>query len=236
MVNPTRLFEHVQYFHMIRMQATHSIIPALAACALLSLSAALSAESPPTVVFFGDSLTAGYGLDPNDGYPAIIQQKINANDWPFEVVASAVSGETSAGGLRRINWQLQRPVDVFVLALGANDGLRGLPPEQLENNLQGILDRVRQAYPKADLIVAGMHMPPNMGAEYRLEFDRVYPRLAKLNNAGLIPFLLDGVAGDPLLNLADAIHPNADGQKIVAANVWQILAPVLENRLNNPPQ
>ncbi len=181
-----------------------------------------------SILFFGDSLTAGYGIDPSQAFPALIQEKINAQGWKFRAINAGLSGETTAGGLRRIDWVLQRPIDVLVLELGANDGLRGLPTEEAKRNLQAILDKVRQKYPQAKLVIAGMQVPTNMGKDYLLRFREIFPELAKVNNAALIPFLLDRVAGIPELNLPDGIHPTPEGHKLVAENVWLVLAPVLQ--------
>lgn len=186
-------------------------------------------DEAKTIIFFGDSLTAGYGLDPLQAFPALIQEKINARGWQFRAVNAGLSGETTAGGLRRVDWVLQRPIDVFVLALGANDGLRGLPVEEAKKNLQAIMERVRGKYPQVKLVLAGMQMPSNLGKDYTTRFRDIFPELARANNAALIPFLLQGVAGKPELNLPDGIHPSAAGQEIVAENVWTVLEPVLRS-------
>ncbi len=182
-----------------------------------------------TVVFFGDSLTAGYGLE-NPGansYPALIQMKIDAKELPWRVVNAGLSGETTAGGLRRVDWILRQPVDIFVLALGANDGLRGIPPAVSRQNLEQILSRVRARYPSAVLVLAGMQMPPQMGPEFAGAFGRMFPEVAEKFQARLIPFLLAEVGGLPELNQGDGIHPNPAGHTIVAENVWKILLPLL---------
>jgi acyl-CoA thioesterase-1 len=181
------------------------------------------------VVFFGDSLTAGYGLDPAQAYPAIIQDKISARGWDFRVVNAGVSGETTAGGLRRVDWVLQRPLDVFVLELGANDGLRGLPLEEATRNLQAIIDRVKGKYPGAKIVLAGMQIPPNLGRDYATRFRDLFPALARRNGIPLIPFLLEGVGGESGLNLPDGIHPTPEGHRAVAENVWKVLEPVLQS-------
>jgi len=186
-----------------------------------------AATPKKAILFLGNSLTAGYGLDPELAYPALIQQKIDSLKWNFESINAGLSGETSSGGLRRINWLLKREIDVLVLALGANDGLRGIPTDLTRKNLQEIIDRTRAKYPRVKVIIAGMEVPPNMGPEYAREFRAIFPDLAKKNNAALIPFLLEGVGGIPSLNQADGIHPTADGQKIVAENVWEVLKPIL---------
>jgi acyl-CoA thioesterase-1 len=178
------------------------------------------------VVVLGDSLAAGYGLDPTHAFPALLQKKIDEAGWKFHVVNAGVSGDTSAGGLRRIDWLLKRRVDVLVIELGGNDGLRGLSATALKSNLKAIIDRTREKYPAAQILIAGMKMPPNYGP-YAAEFDRVYPEVAKEYKVPLIPFLLEGVGGNPELNLPDRIHPTAEGQKILAENVWKVLKPVL---------
>jgi len=182
---------------------------------------------PKVILFFGDSLTAGYGLTPEEAFPALIEKKCIQNGTPCKAINAGLSGETSAGGLSRIDWILRQPIDVFVLELGANDGLRGLPLDQTEKNLQAIIDRVKAKYPRVKIVIAGMMVPPNMGPEYTMSFRKIYPELARKNNATLIPFLLEDVAGFEKLNLGDGIHPNQDGHKIVAKNVYKILSPLL---------
>ena len=183
-----------------------------------------------TILFFGNSLTAGYGLDPEQAFPALIQKKIDSLGWHYRVVNAGLSGETSAGGLRRIDWLLRQRVDVLVLELGGNDALRGLPLSATRQNLQGIIDKTRKRYPKVKIVIAGMQMAPNYGREYVSGFRALYPELAEKNGAALIPFLLEGVAGEPELNLPDRMHPNAAGHKIVAQNVWKVLAPLLHSK------
>ncbi len=184
---------------------------------------------PRTIVFFGDSLTAGYGLDNpgTDAYPALIQKNIDAKNLPWRVVNAGLSGETSSGGLRRVDWILRQPVDVFVLALGANDGLRGISPELTRRNLQQIIDRVRSKYPEAKIVVAGMQMPPAFGDDYVRAFQAMFPAVARENDAALVPFLLEGVGGQPKLNLDDQIHPNPAGHRVVASTVWNVLRTLL---------
>lgn len=185
------------------------------------------AFQPDTILFLGDSLTAGLGLDPQQAFPALIQERIDEAGLPFRVVNAGSSGETSAGGLRRVDWYLRGPARVLVLELGANDGLRGTPVESTYANLQAIIDKARQARPDIEIVVAGMMVPPNLGASYSNEFRQMFSTLAASNATELIPFLLDGVGGRPEFNLADGIHPNAAGHRIVAANVWTVLEPVL---------
>ncbi len=185
------------------------------------------APGPKRVLFLGDSLSAGYGLDPADSFPALIQQKIREKGWDFEVINTGLSGETTAGGLRRIDWMLRRKIDVLVLELGANDGLRGISLAVTKRNLQGIVNKAKARYPGIRVVIAGMMVPPNLGPDYTAEFQAIFPRLAEDNKATLIPFLLEGVAGRPELNLADGIHPTARGHEVVADTVWKHLEDVL---------
>jgi acyl-CoA thioesterase-1 len=176
------------------------------------------------ILFFGDSLTAGYGLDdPSNAFPGVIQRKIDSLKLPYAVINAGVSGETTAGGLARIDWVLKQKVDVFVLELGANDGLRGIPVAETTNNLQSIIDRVKAKYPDAKIVLTGMQVPPSMGYDYITSFKNLFPALAGKNKIALVPFLLAGVGGNPKLNQADGIHPTAEGAKIVANNVWKVL-------------
>lgn len=185
--------------------------------------------SSKTIMFFGDSITAGYGLDDtNDAFPGIIQKKLDSLDLNYQVVNSGVSGETSAGGTSRIDWILNQDIDVFVLELGANDGLRGLPITETKANLQAIIDAVRAKNPEIKIVLAGMQMPPNMGAEYTTQFKAIFSDLASENNIAFIPFILENVGGVKHLNQADGIHPTAEGHKILAENVWEVLATVLD--------
>jgi acyl-CoA thioesterase I len=186
-----------------------------------------AAPTPRIILFLGDSITAGFGLNPAQAFPALIQQKIDARRWSFQVVNAGQSGDTSAGGLGRLDWLLKNRIDVLVLELGANDGLRGLPVETTRKNLQAIIERTKHKYPEAKVILAGMKVPPNIGGDYGRKFEAVFADLAKKNNAPLIPFILEGVGGVRELNLADGIHPTAKGQEMVAANVWKVLEPVL---------
>ena len=180
-----------------------------------------------TIVFYGNSLTAGYGLSPSQAFPALVQKKIDSLGLPYQVVNAGVSGETSSGGKTRIEWILREPVDIFILELGANDGLRGTPLSETKKNLQDIIDIVKTKYPDIKLVFAGMEIPPNMGQAYTTEFRNIYKDLAAKNNMTLIPFLLEGVGGEPDLNLEDGIHPNEEGHRIVAENVWTQLEKLL---------
>ncbi len=213
-----------------------AMIPLMVAAAVLlaagpGATAAAAPAAGRTIVFFGDSLTAGYGLDDPAGrsYPGLIAARLAADpalrDW--RVVNAGLSGETSAGGLRRIDWTLRTAVDVFVLALGANDGLRGIDPALTRRNLQQILDKVRAKFPRARLVVAGMQMPRELGLDYTREFQALFPALAEQNRATLIPFLLEGVAAQPALNQGDRIHPNPAGHAVIADTVWSVIRPLL---------
>ncbi|WP_316821847.1 arylesterase [Pedobacter gandavensis] len=184
-------------------------------------------NSNKTILCFGTSLTAGYGLDVKEAFPALIQEKIDAAGLPYTVINAGLSGETSAAGNSRIDWLLKQPVDLLILELGANDGLRGLPILETKKNLQEITDKVRKKYPEAKIVLAGMQIPPSMGAKYADEFKSLFPDLARKNDMKLVPFLLQGVGGVPKLNQEDGIHPTAEGQKILAENVWSVLKPIL---------
>lgn len=180
-----------------------------------------------SIVFFGNSLTAGYGVDPSEAYPALIQHKIDSLQLNYRVINAGVSGETSSGGEGRIDWILKQKVDVFVLELGGNDGLRGIPLSATRKNLQAILNKVRAKYPGVKMVLEGMQIPPNLGPAYAITFKNMYPELAATNKIALVPFLLQNVGGDPKLNQQDGIHPNEAGHQIVAQNVWQVLKTLL---------
>ncbi len=205
----------------------------LAACGGESSRPAPAPPSAPQaarerVVFLGTSLTAGYGLDASQAYPALIQQKIDSAGLPFEAVNAGVSGETSAGALRRLDWLLHEPTAVLVIETGANDGLRGQDLDSLAGNIQTIIDRANGLTPRPRIVLAGMRMLSNYGSSYVRQFEAVYPELARRNALPLVPFLLEGVAGVDSLNQADQIHPTAAGQRIIAETVWRTLQPVLE--------
>lgn len=187
-------------------------------------------DNPSRILIFGDSITAGHGIDEENAYPSYIQQKIDSLGWSFNVINGGLSGETSSGGLRRIDWMLREPVSVFILELGGNDGLRGIDPEVTKSNLQEIIDKVENQYPDAVIILAGMQVPPNLGSDYTEEFMQIYPDLAKENDVELIPFLLEGVGGNEELNQSDGIHPTAEGHKVVAQNAWEVLKPILQQQ------
>lgn len=188
----------------------------------------VAAEDDKVILFFGNSLTAAYGLDTEEGFPNLVQLKIDSLGLEYTVINSGLSGETTSGGRNRLDWVLNQEVDIFVLELGANDGLRGIPLTETRANLQAMIDMVREKNPNTKIVLAGMQIPPNMGTDYTTDFKNIYPELAEKNNVSLIPFLLEGVAGIPELNLEDGIHPTVEGQKIVATTVWQVLKPLLK--------
>ena len=197
---------------------------------LLFAGASTFAQETPakkTIVFLGDSLSAGTGVKPEEAFPAVIEQKIRERGLPFEVVNAGIGGDTTAGGLRRLDWLLQKNIDVLVLELGANDGLRGLPAANTKANLQAMIDKAKAKNPEVKIVIAGMRMPPNVGAQYEAEFQQVFSDVAKENAAALIPFLLEGVGGRRELNQPDQIHPNPEGHKIVADVVWKTLQPLV---------
>jgi acyl-CoA thioesterase-1 len=188
-----------------------------------------SENSTETILCFGDSITAGYGLeDSNDAFPAILQEKIDSLNLKYIVVNSGLSGETTAGGKSRIDWVLNQDIDIFLLELGANDGLRGVPLSETRSNLQSIIKTVKEKSPKTKIILAGMQLPPNMGQKYTTGFKQLFFELAKANNLAFIPFILKDVGGIAELNQSDGIHPTVEGHKIVAHTVWEVLKPMLE--------
>ena len=182
------------------------------------------------ILCFGNSLTEGYGLKEEEAYPALLQQKIDSAGFKYKVVNAGLSGETTSGGLGRLNWilQSQKNIQLFILELGPNDGLRGISLKETKKNLQQIIDTVSLKIPKAPIVLAGMQIPPNMGPEYTTEFKNIFPALAESNSTALIPFLLEGVAGDKTLNQEDGIHPTAKGTIIVAKNVWKVVQSFLK--------
>lgn len=185
-------------------------------------------EKTKTILFFGDSITAGYGLETDEAFPNLIQQRLDSLGYDYTVINAGLSGETTAGGLNRINWVLKQNVEIFVLELGANDGLRGVPLAETRSNLNKIVDYVQEKNADTRIILAGMQIPPNLGAEYTSEFKELFPELAKKENIELIPFILEGVAGDPELNQQDGIHPTAEAQPILVDNIWETLEPLLQ--------
>jgi len=197
--------------------------------------AATGSDPRAVILFLGTSLTAGYGVGADHAYPALVQKKLDSAGYAFRAVNAGLSGETSAGGLRRLEWWLQQPVSVLVLELGANDGLRGLPIAQLRANLDSIIARTRQRYPDVAVVMAGMQAPPNLGLPYTSQFQTTYRDISRKHDALLIPFLLEGVAADAALNQGDGIHPNAEGHRRIAALMWTALEPVLRQRSPRQP-
>ena len=194
---------------------------------LLAFWGGINQNKPTTILFLGDSLTAGYGLTVEESFPTIAGNILKSMGKNITVINAGISGETSAGGLSRMDWVLRQPVDILFLELGANDGLRGLPVSQTEKNLQAIIDKVKTKNKNTKVVLAGMMVPPNMGPDYSRAFGQVFKTLAAKNNCTLMPFLLDGVAGIEKLNQPDGIHPNRDGHKIVGTQVAKILMPLL---------
>jgi acyl-CoA thioesterase-1 len=195
--------------------------------ALALIAANASAQTDKNVVFFGDSLSAGYGVESSQAFPALVEKKIEEAHLPYRVQNAGVSGDTSAGGLRRIDWLLQNKIDVLVLELGGNDGLRGLPIDAMKSNLRTIIAKVRARNPEAKIVVAGMQIPPNVGIDYAANFKRAFEDLAAETHATLIPFLLENVGGIRELNQPDMIHPTAAGHRVIADNIWRVLEPIL---------
>lgn len=194
---------------------------------LLFFSRVIAQAETKTVVFLGDSLSAGYGVKANEAFPALVAEKIRAAKLPFQVENAGLSGDTTAGGLRRIDWLLQRRIDVLVIQLGGNDGLRGLPVSAIKSNLQAIIEKTKATNPATRIVLAGMQIPPNLGAEYARNFQQAFTEVARANDAILIPFLLEGVGGLRDLNQRDLIHPTAAGHRAIAEVVWRTLEPVL---------
>jgi acyl-CoA thioesterase-1 len=200
-------------------------LPAALAFVALGVLAAPAGAADRVIVALGDSLTAGFGVAPEEAWPALVEVRLRREGYPYRIVNAGVSGDTSAGGLRRVDWVLRNRPDVAVVALGANDGLRGLGTEAMQANLLAIVERLRDA--GARVLVAGMQVPPNYGAAYSRAFRNVFPEIARRTGAALMPFLLDGVAADSRLNLADGIHPNAAGHRAIAERVWPHLVALL---------
>jgi acyl-CoA thioesterase-1 len=223
----------------LRLAITFAFAAAIAACgrpeavkderidAAVAPAAPAAASSRARIVCLGDSLTAGLGLPIEQSYPSLLQQRVDAKGLKYEVVNAGVSGDTSAGGLSRLDWALQGDVRILIVALGGNDGLRGLPPDALKRNLAEIIERAQARHIR--VILAGMEAPPNYGPQYLVSFHKVYPALASEYHVPLVPFLLQNVAGVDRLNQPDGIHPTAEGARIVADNVWAVLEPIAES-------
>jgi acyl-CoA thioesterase I len=200
-----------------------------AAAAAPATPTASADSSGPVLLFVGTSLTAGLGVSPGQAFPALIQARIREGGLPHRVVNAGISGETSAGARSRISWVLQQPFDVLLLETGANDMLRGLTPASTEENIQAIIDAVRAERPQAQIVLAGMLAMPNLGPAYVREFEAIYPRIAERNDLTLIPFLLEGVAGERELNQGDGVHPTPEGHERIAQTVWRVLEPELRS-------
>jgi acyl-CoA thioesterase-1 len=204
------------------------IVLLLSAIAFVSMvSGAIPVQN---IVILGDSISAGYGVEPDEAYPSLLQEKIDRAGLPYRIINGGVSGDTSAGGLRRIDWLMRQPIDILVLELGGNDGLRGISPDATYQNLQGIIDKVKKKFPELKILIAGMKMPESMGVDYVRKFQEIFSRLAEKNKTAFLPFLLEGVGGKPELNQPDRIHPTSAGHKIVAENVWRALQPLLQKK------
>ncbi len=194
----------------------------------LRTSAPAEADNRKVILFFGNSLTAGFGLEIEQAFPALIQRRIDSLGLPYRCINAGLSGETTASGNTRIDWMLEQPIDILIIELGGNDGLRGISPEETRKNLQSIISKAKAKYPAIKIILAGMEVPPNMGLDYAAAFRKIYPELAKSNKVELIPFLLEKVGGEPSLNLPDGIHPTAEGHLIVSETVWKTLQTLLK--------
>ena len=201
-----------------------------------SASATVSASAKVKVLFFGTSLTAGYGLDPGLDFPTLIAKKSEATGNPIVAVNAGLSGETSAGAVRRIEWALRKPVDIVVVETGGNDALRALDPDSLEANVDAVISTIKRVQPEARILLVVMESPPNLGARYNERFRRAYTNVAKKENVTLVPFLLDKVAGHVELNQSDGVHPNEKGERIVADNVWKALEPVVREVYSKRPK
>jgi acyl-CoA thioesterase-1 len=192
------------------------------------LSSLFFSQEKKSIVFFGDSITAGYGINIESAFPSLLQQKLAAEGYDYRVINSGLSGETTAGGLQRIDWVLKMKPSIFVLELGGNDGLRGLSLDQTKRNLKEMIEKIRMASPDTKILLAGMQIPPNLGQAYTKEFSELFQEIAESEKVMLIPFLLQGVGGEKELNLSDGIHPNEAGHKIVADTVWDYLKEVID--------
>ena len=185
-------------------------------------------KNEPVILFLGDSLTAGFGIERQHAYPSLVEKKMQEQEYGGKVINAGISGDTTSGGLERLGWYLSRDIDILVIALGANDGLRGLPTELTQSNIRKMITVARDRQPGVNIVLAGMKLPPSLGEDYTRSFARIFPEIAEAENAALIPFLLDGVGGVRALNLPDGIHPNAAGQKVIFENVWPILEKILK--------
>ncbi len=201
-------------------------------CAPAAAGAAPASSQMKTILVLGDSLSAGFGLKSSEAYPALLAKKLRAAELNFQVTNASQTGGTTEGGLERLPAHLKRKIDIFILELGINDAFRGVPVDQIENNLQQMIDKVKVRNPDVRVLIAGMQLPNYAADDYVSAFGKMFAELAAKNGGSLVPYLLDGVGGDPSLNLPDGIHPNAAGQKILAENVWRILEPVAREVAN----
>jgi acyl-CoA thioesterase-1 len=197
-------------------------------CLLTTSSLYAQETETKTVLFFGDSITAGLGVDKSQAFPALVQNRIDSLELKYEVINGGLSGETSAGGLRRIDWILQRHIDIMILELGGNDGLRGIDLSSTKENLQQIIDKVQAKNPDVAIILAGMQVPPNLGQDYTTEFQNIYPDLAEENDLPLIPMIMDKIGGSEELMQSDGLHPTPEGHEVIAETIWEVLEPFLD--------
>ena len=203
-----------------------TVVASIVAIGLIALVPGVSASPLKRILVFGDSLSDGYGLKRSQAYPALLAAKLDAAGLHYQVINSSATGDTTDSGLRRLPPHLKRKIDILILELGINDAFRGVPVDEIRKNLQAIIDQVKARNPRLGIIICGMHLSNYAAEDYVSAFGQMYVDLAVKNHAALVPYLLDGVAGDPLLNLPDHIHPNAAGQKILAENLWRVLEPI----------
>jgi acyl-CoA thioesterase-1 len=203
-----------------------TLVASIVGIGLIALTPGVSASPIKRILVFGDSLSDGYGLKRSQAYPALLAAKLDAAGLHYQVINSSATGDTTDSGLRRLPPHLKRKIDILILELGINDAFRGVPVDEIRKNLQAIIDQVKALNPRLGMIICGMHLSNYAAEDYVSAFGQMYVDLAVKNHAALVPYLLDGVAGDPLLNLADHIHPNAAGQKILAENVWRVVEPI----------
>ena len=203
-----------------------TLVASIVAIGLIALVPGVSASPIKRILVFGDSLSDGYGLKRSQAYPALLAAKLDAAGLPYQVINSSATGDTTDSGLRRLPPHLKRKIDILILELGINDAFRGVPVDEIRKNLQAIIDQVKARNPRLGIIICGMHLSNYAAGDYVSAFGQMYVDLAVKNHAARVPYLLDGVAGDPLLNLPDHIHPNAAGQKILAENLWRVLEPI----------
>lgn len=219
----------------MRRQSFRGLLSTLLFAASVSHAPAAVATEPLSVVILGDSLTAGFGLEEEEAFPALLDERFKRENLPVRVVNAGLSGDTTSGGLRRLSWIMKQRCDVLLIALGGNDGLRGVPTAVTEDNLRSIIKQARTKSPGVEIVLAGMKVPPNLGASYTDGFEELFPRVAREENVTLIPFLLEGVGGERRLNQPDGIHPTAEGQRMIAETVYRSLLPVVQEVLARHP-